>query len=31
VYRVDDDRIVEIWIYDANQYEADELFAEAGG
>ncbi|MGN6167436.1 MAG: nuclear transport factor 2 family protein [Solirubrobacteraceae bacterium] len=30
VYRVAGDEITEIWIYEANQYEADELFAAEG-
>jgi ketosteroid isomerase-like protein len=29
VYRIGDGKITEIWIYEANQYEADELFADA--
>jgi ketosteroid isomerase-like protein len=28
VYRLRGDRITEIWIFEANQYEADELFAD---
>ena len=28
VYRLREDRIVEVWIFEANQYEVDELFAD---
>ena len=28
VYRLLGDRIAEIWIFEANQYEVDELFAD---
>ena len=27
VYRVQDGKITEIWVYEANQYEVDTLFA----
>jgi hypothetical protein len=28
VYRLRGDRIAEVWIFEANQYEVDELFAD---
>jgi ketosteroid isomerase-like protein len=31
VYRVRGDEIAEVWIFEADQYEADALFAEGGG